>query len=326
MDYAEAGVDIEDSDEAVAALAARIGGGGGEYAGLVEYGDDVLALTTDGVGTKILVAEALDDYSTVGIDCIAMNVNDLVAMNVEPLAFVDYLVVEEPDDRVSEEIGEGLAEGAERADVRVVGGETAVMPEVVDGLDLAGSCVGTASPEDVIDGEGVEEGDALVGIPSNGVHSNGLTLARKALTGGDKEAYHEKVPYKDATIGEELLKPTRVYTEVLGVAKEYDVHGAAHITGGGFTNLERVADARFVVDSPLPTPPVFDLIQDGGEVADDEMYRTFNMGTGFVLVVPDDEADAVAEAVDGGVVGRVGEVDDDGDGSGGVVVDGIELD
>jgi len=321
MDYAEAGVDIEESDEAVAALAARIGGGDGEYAGLIEYGDDVIALTTDGVGTKILVAEAVDDYSTIGIDCVAMNVNDLIAMNVEPLAFVDYLVVEEPDDRVSEEIGEGLAEGAERAGVRVVGGETAVMPEVVDGVDLAGSCVGTASPDDVIDGSDVREGDALVGIPSNGVHSNGLTLARKALTGNDKDAYHEKVPYADATVGEVLLEPTRIYTEVLDVARDdaYGVRGTAHITGGGFTNLERVADARFVVDSPLPTPPIFDLIQERGEVAEDEMYRTFNMGTGFVLVVPEDEGGDVAEAVDGGVIGHVEEGDS-------VVVDGVELD
>ena len=318
MDYADAGVDIEESDAAVAALAARIGGGDGDYAGLIEYGDDVLALTTDGVGTKILVAEAMEDYSTVGIDCIAMNVNDLIAMNVEPLAFVDYLVVEEPDDRVSEEIGKGLAEGAERANVRVVGGETAVMPEVIDGVDLAGSCVGAASPEDVIDGEGVEEGDALVGIPSNGVHSNGLTLARKALTGGDGEAYHEEVPYRDATVGEELLKPTRIYTEVLDVAKEYDVRGTAHITGGGFTNLERVADMRFVVDSPLPSQPIFDLIQDGGDVAEDEMYRTFNMGTGFVLVVPDEEADDVADTIGGDVIGHVEEGE-------GVIVDGVEL-
>jgi phosphoribosylformylglycinamidine cyclo-ligase len=320
MDYAEAGVDIEESDEAVAALAARIGGGDGDYAGLVEHGDEVLALTTDGVGTKILVAEAMDDYSTVGIDCIAMNVNDLIAMNIEPVAFVDYLVVEEPDDRVSEEIGEGLAEGAERADVRVVGGETAVMPEIVDGVDLAGSCVGTASPEEVIDGESVEPGDALVGIPSNGVHSNGLTLARKALTGDDTEAYHKKVPYKDATVGDELLEPTRIYTEVLNVARdeEHEVSGTAHITGGGFTNLERIADARFVVDNPLPVPPVFELIQERGEVADEEMYRTFNMGTGFVLVVPEDGADNIAETVGGEVIGSVKEGE-------GVVVDSIEI-
>jgi phosphoribosylformylglycinamidine cyclo-ligase len=320
MDYADAGVDIEESDAAVAALAARIGGGEGDYAGLVEHGDEVLALTTDGVGTKILVAEAMDDYSTIGIDCIAMNVNDLIAMNVEPVAFVDYLVVEEPDDRVSEEIGEGLAEGAERADVRVVGGETAVMPEVVDGVDLAGSCVGTASPEDVIDGELVEPGDALVGIPSNGVHSNGLTLARKALTGGDADAYHKKVPYKDATVGDELLEPTRIYTEVLEVARDdaYDVRGTAHITGGGFTNLERITEARFVVDNLLPVPPIFNLIQERGEVTDKEMYRTFNMGTGFVLVVPEDEADEMAGAVGGDVIGRVEKGE-------GVVVDGVEL-
>jgi len=320
MDYADAGVDIEESDAAVAALAARIGGGDGDYAGLIEHGDEVLALTTDGVGTKILVAEAMEEYTTVGIDCIAMNVNDLVAMNVEPIAFVDYFVVEEPDDRVSEEIGEGLAEGAERANTRVVGGETAVMPEVVDGVDLAGSCVGTASPDDVIDGSRVEPGDALVGVPSDGVHSNGLTLARKALTGGDTERYHEEVPYDDATVGEELLKPTRIYTDLLGVMRDeaHDVRGTAHITGGGFTNLERVADARFVVDSPLPAQPVFDLIQDGGDVPEDEMYRTFNMGTGFVLVVPECEADDTAEAVGGDIIGSVEEGE-------GVVVDGVEL-
>jgi len=318
MDYAEAGVDIEASDDAVAALAAQIAGGGGEYAGLFEYGDEVLALTTDGVGTKILVAEAMDDFSTIGIDCVAMNVNDLVAMNVRPVAFVDYLVVDEPDDGVSEEIGRGLAEGAEHADVKVVGGETAVMPEVVKGVDLAGSCVGTASPEEVIDSERVEAGDALVGIPSNGVHSNGLTLARKALTDGDPDAYHEEVPYKDATVGEELLEPTRIYTEPLEAAEAHDVRGMAHITGGGFTNLERVADARFVVNSPLPVSPVFDLIQERGDVDEDEMYRTFNMGTGFVLVVPEEESEDVAETVDGEVVGRVEEGE-------GVEVDGVEL-
>jgi phosphoribosylformylglycinamidine cyclo-ligase len=317
MDYAEAGVDIEQSDDAVAALAAQIAGGGGEYAGLFEHGEDTLALTTDGVGTKILVAEAIDDYSTIGIDCVAMNTNDLVATGVEPLAFVDYLVVEEPDDRVSEEIGEGLAEGAKRADVTVVGGETAVMPEVVDGVDLAGSCVGAASGE-VVDGSRTEEGDALVGIPSNGVHSNGLTLARKALTDGDEEAYHETVPYSDATVGEELLEPTRIYTEPLRAISKHDVRGMAHITGGGFTNLERLSEARFVIDNPLPTQPIFDLIAERGDVEEDEMHRTFNMGTGFVLVVPNDQAEDVAATVEGEVIGKVEE-------GSGVVVDELEL-
>jgi phosphoribosylformylglycinamidine cyclo-ligase len=317
MDYAEAGVDIDESEQAVAALAARVAGGGGEYAGTFEHAGEALALTTDGVGTKILVAEAVGDYSTIGVDCVAMNTNDLVAMNAEPLAFVDYLVIEEPDDDVSAEIGEGLAEGADRAGVDVVGGETAVMPDVVDGVDLAGSCVGAANG-DVIDGSGVRPGDALVGIPSNGVHSNGLTLARKALTDNEAERYHETVPYSDATVGEELLEPTRVYTSPLEAAREHDVHGMAHITGGGFTNLERLADARFVVDDPLPAQPVFDLIADRGDVERDEMLRTFNMGTGFVLVTPQEEAKAVAETVDGRVIGRVEE-------GGGVEVDGVEL-
>ena len=317
MDYAEAGVDIDESDDAVAALAAQIAGGGGEYAGTFEHGDDTLALTTDGVGTKILVAEAVGDYSTIGVDCVAMNTNDLVAMNIEPLAFVDYLVVEEPDDDVSAEIGEGLAEGAKRAGVSVVGGETAVMPEVVDGVDLAGSCVGVANGG-IIDGESIEPGDALVGVPSNGVHSNGLTLARKALTDNKTERYHDEVPYSDATVGEELLEPTRIYTTPLEAAREHDVRGMAHITGGGFTNLERLADARFTVDDPLSTQPIFDLIAERGDVDDDEMYRTFNMGTGFVLVTPQKEAEDAAATVDGRVIGRV-------EGGSGVVVDGVEL-
>lgn len=318
MDYADAGVDIDESDEAVAALAAQIAGGGGNYAGLIEHGEDVLALTTDGVGTKILVAEAMDDYSTVGIDCIAMNVNDVVAMGVEPIAFVDYLVVDEPDDDISEEIGEGLAVGADRAGVGVVGGETAVMPEVVNGVDLAGSCVGTASPEDVIDGKDVEEGNALIGIPSNGIHSNGLTLARKALTQGDTERYHKDVPYAETTVGEKLLEPTRIYTEPLEATRKHDVCGMAHITGGGFTNLERIGDFRFVVDEPLPVPPIFDLIQKRGDVDDEEMYRTFNMGTGFVLVAPEEESEEIAETIEGKVIGHTR------DGKG-VEVDGFEI-
>ncbi|MDY7083164.1 MAG: phosphoribosylformylglycinamidine cyclo-ligase, partial [Halobacteria archaeon] len=234
MDYSDAGVDIEASDSAVGALADELDLSHGDYAGLVELGGYALGLTTDGVGTKILVAEALDDYTTVGIDCIAMNANDLIAMNVEPIAFVDYLVVEEPDKDVSREIGEGLDEGARRAGVSVVGGETAVMPEAVDGVDLAGSCLGVGEPEGVIDGSDVEVGDAVVGFPSSGIHSNGLTLARKAVK--RRYDYGDELPYDSRTIGEELLEPTRIYTEALEIADSFEVRGVAHITGGGYTN------------------------------------------------------------------------------------------
>jgi len=192
------------------------------------------------------------------------------------------------------------------------------MPEVIEGVDLAGSCVGFASPDDVIDGEGVEKGDRLIGIPSNGIHSNGLTLARKAVTQGDTEAYHEEAPYAESTVGEELLKPTRIYTEPLRAAQNHDVCGMAHITGGGFTNLERLADFGFVIENPLPVPPIFELIQKRGDVSDKEMYRTFNMGTGFVLVVPEKDSKDIAETVGGSVIGRV----EDGEC---IRVDGVKL-
>ncbi|MFP4632683.1 MAG: phosphoribosylformylglycinamidine cyclo-ligase [Halobacteriales archaeon] len=316
MDYSDAGVDVEASDAAVAALADAVDIEHGDYAGLVELDGRVLGLTTDGCGTKVLVAEAVGDYSTIGVDAVAMNANDLVAMNLRPLAFVDYLVVDEPSESLSREIGVGLRKGCESAGMRLVGGETAVMPEVVEGVDLAGSCVGVAAPDDVVDGSGVREGDAVVGLPSSGVHSNGLTLARKALT--SEFDYDDRVPYADRSVGEELLTPTRIYGDVPDVAREHDVRGMAHVTGGGFTNLSRISEHRYVVDDPLPVPEVFGLVADAGDVDRREMYRTFNMGMGFALVVEAGDADDVAEALDGSVVGYV----DDGEG---VEVDGLEV-
>ena len=316
MDYADAGVDIDASDSAVEALAGELGIYAGDYAGVMELGGLAVGLTTDGVGTKILVAEAVGDYSTIGIDCVAMNANDLIAMGLEPRAFVDYVVVEEPDDDVAAQLGEGLREGAERAGAAVLGGETAVMPEVVSGVDLAGTCMGTADPDEVIDGTAVEPGDALVGFPSSGVHSNGLTLARKAVT--RRHDYGDELPYDGRTIGEELLEPTRIYTEALAAAQQHDVHGMAHVTGGGFTNLGRIADHRFVVDDPLPIPPIFDFVKEEGDVSEEEMHRTFNMGTGFVIAAAPDAAEAIASGTDASVIGRVEEGD-------GVVVRGLEL-
>lgn len=316
MDYSDAGVDVEASESAVAALASQIDLEEGDYAGLFEMDGRVLGLSTDGVGTKVLVAEAVDDYSTIGIDCVAMNANDLIAMNLEPLAFVDYLVVEEPSDRVSREIGEGLSEGAGRAGVIVVGGETAVMPEVVNGVDLAGTCLGAADEGSVVDGSRVEHGDAVVGLPSSGVHSNGLTLARKAV---EREyGYDEPLPYGSKTVGEELLEPTRIYTEALEVADRFDVRGMAHITGGGYRNLRRISGHSYVVSDPLPIPPIFDFIKELGGVSEEEMHSTFNMGMGFALVLPDDEAEEAADRFDGEVVGYVEEGE-------GVEVRGMEL-
>ncbi len=307
LTYADAGVDIGESEAATAALVSAVDelSGTTDYAGLLDIGDRYLGLATDGVGTKLLVAEALSDYSTVGIDCIAMNVNDLVAAGIEPVAFVDYLAVDEPDEAVATQIGEGLAAGAERAEIALVGGETAVLPEVVIGLDLAGTAAGLAPKDALFDGR-AEPGDTLVGWASSGIHSNGLTLARQAATGN--HAYTDPFPGSERTVGEVLLEPTRIYTDLLDPMREHDVRGAAHVTGGGWTNLSRLGENRYLIDDPFPVPAVFEFVQEEGTVSDEEMHRTFNMGTGFVAALPEGAEDLATET-DGRVIGRVEEGD-----------------
>jgi phosphoribosylformylglycinamidine cyclo-ligase len=317
LTYSEAGVDIEESEAATAALLNAVGNVvDTEYAGLLDIGDRYLGLATDGVGTKLLVAEALEDYSTVGIDCIAMNANDLVAAGVDPVAFVDYLAVDEPSEEFSEQVGDGLASGAEEADIALLGGETAVMPDVINGLDLAGTCAGLAPKDATFDGE-ARPGDALVGFPSSGIHSNGLTLARTAVT--REYEYTDPFPHdEDRSIGEELLEPTRLYTYLVDPMRDHDVRAAAHVTGGGWTNLERMGEFHYEITDPLPAQDVFGFVQDLGNVSDEEMHRTFNMGTGFVAALPEENAEALADATDGQVVGTVEE-------GSGVAVRGLEL-
>jgi phosphoribosylformylglycinamidine cyclo-ligase len=318
LTYAEAGVDIDASEAATAALIGAAGEFEGDYAGLVDIGEQYLALATDGVGTKLLVAEAVEDYSTVGIDCMAMNVNDLVAAGVEPVAFVDYLAVEAPSEETSEQIGAGLREGAKRAGVALVGGETAVMPDVIKGLDIAGTCAGLAPKDAVFPGE-AEPGDAIVGWPSSGIHSNGLTLAREAVT-RDYEYTDPFPPNPDNSIAEELLTPTRIYTDVLGPLREHETHAAAHVTGGGWTNLTRMGAHRYEISDPFDAQPVFEFVQQEGSVDDEEMHRTFNMGTGFVAALPEADAEAVVEeSEDARIIGNVTEGEEC------VAVRGLEL-
>ncbi len=299
LTYAESGVDIHQENRSIeamkAVLTARRKGFGapmteiGHYAGLLDMGSFALAMTTDGVGSKVLIANAISKWDTVGIDCIAMNVNDLYAIGAEPIAFVDYLAVEKVDPERAAQIAIGLARGAEISNMSIVGGETASLPEIIRGFDLAGTAIGVVDKDKVVTGEKIRVGDVLVGVPSSGLHSNGYTLARRIIA-ESKYTYFDTMPGGERSIGEELLTPTRIYPEIVELVKECDVHGLAHITGSGLLKLRRISNLGFEISEPLEPQPVFRFLQEQGGVDDEEMYRTFNMGMGFLIALDESEA------------------------------------
>jgi phosphoribosylformylglycinamidine cyclo-ligase len=307
--YARAGVDQSLSGTAVAALVNVLAGiqtgrpsraalGSGHYAAVLRLDDSRgLALACDGVGTKVIVAERLGRLDTVGIDCVAMNVNDVICVGADPIAVLDYIAVEEADPAALEQMARGLRRGAEEAGVEIPGGELAVLPELIRGhpsprgFDLLGFCIGLVDLDAIVTGERIEPGDTLIGLPSSGIHSNGLTLARRALDDLDEQV-------DGRTVGDLLLEPTAIYAMAIRelLASGIDVRGLAHITGDGFLNLLRLeADVGYRIDSPLTVPLVFELIAERGGAEPAELYEVFNMGCGFCCVVPAGDADAAVE-------------------------------
>jgi phosphoribosylformylglycinamidine cyclo-ligase len=321
-EYARAGVDTSRAERAVAGLVdvlrridpgrpSRAVLGSGHYANVLRIDDRTgIALSTDGVGSKVIVAEQL------GIDCIAMNVNDVICVGAEPMAVLDYIAVEEAEPEMLRQIAEGLRAGAELAAVEIPGGELAQLPELIRGhpsprgFDLVGACFGTVALDSIVTGARVAPGDAVVGIPSSGVHSNGLTLARRALPDLD-----ERPPeLGGATVGDTLLEPTVIYVRAvmdLLLRSGVDVRGLAHITSGGLLNLLRLeADVGYDIAEPLPRLPIFELIAARSGAADSELLEVFNMGCGFCCVVPADQTDVAVELLDShhsgsAVIGRV---------------------
>jgi phosphoribosylformylglycinamidine cyclo-ligase len=300
--YAKAGVDQGAADSAVAGLVRALGAIQlgrpsaqvplpGHYASVIKIDERTgIALSTDGVGTKLVIAEGLGRYDSVGIDCVAMNVNDVICVGAEPLAMLDYIAIERADPEVCEEIGVGLARGAELAGIEIPGGELAQLGQLVRGVDVSGACFGTVALDAIVDGSAVEPGDVVIGLPSSGLHSNGYTLARSALA--DISLDDDRL---GRPLGDVLLEPTEIYVKPIVelLRSPVDVRGLAHITSGGTGNLLRLAaDVGYEIDDPLPVPPVFGLIQERGEVSDEEMHEVFNMGCGFCVVVPaaDEEA------------------------------------
>ncbi|MBE0418049.1 MAG: phosphoribosylformylglycinamidine cyclo-ligase [Coriobacteriia bacterium] len=279
----------------------------GYFAAVLDLGHGRgLAISTDGVGTKILVAQELGKYDTIGIDCVAMNVNDVICVGAEPISMVDYIAVDRGDPDFLEQIGRGLLRGAEESSINIPAGEIAQLGSMIAhagdgvGFDLVGTCVGTVELDSIIIGQDLQPGDLVFGIRSHGVHSNGLTLARAALIAEGGLSLGTYVEEFGRTVGEELLEPTRIYVKEAAAIRNSDIKPKAlvHITSDGFLNLTRVERPVGYVLESLPEPhPVFSLIQRLGRVPLEEMYRVFNMGIGLCVVVAGSDADKLKAAL-----------------------------
>jgi phosphoribosylformylglycinamidine cyclo-ligase len=304
--YKEAGIDTAEADTGLHRLIRRIeatwpkqGLGRvllptGYFANVIEMDGAGLALCTDGVGSKTIIADRLRKYDTIGIDCIAMNVNDMICVGAKPLSLVDYIAVDQVDADMLDAIAVGLSEGASMAGISVSGGEIAQLKDIVKGFDLVGMAAGKVDLDKVLCGKDVADGDIVIGVRSSGVHSNGLSLARKAFFEEHKLGLEHKFDDLDVTLGEELLRPTDIYVpeamEILECIK--GVKALINITGDGLLNLTRVhADFGFEIDNLIEPQPIFSLIQHHAGVPDNEMFETFNMGIGFCYIVDPASAD-----------------------------------
>ncbi len=312
--YENAGVSVEAGYEVVKRIKSHVArtdrlgvvSGIGGFGGLFDlaslnYKEPVLISGTDGVGTKLVIAKLMGKHDTIGVDCVAMCVNDVLAQGAQPLFFLDYIACGKNDPAVLEQVVSGVADGCVQAGAALIGGETAEMPGMYDEdeYDLAGFTVGCVERSKIVDGSAIAEGDVLIGLPSTGVHSNGFSLVRKALFEQAGYTVETRLPeLGDRTLGDVLLTPTKIYVKALMPLFEADlVHGVAHITGGGFIeNVPRMLPEGLAARIELgswPVPPIFDVIERTGDVDHMEMFNIFNMGIGMVVAVPADREDEV---------------------------------
>jgi phosphoribosylformylglycinamidine cyclo-ligase len=304
--YKETGVDTAEADAGLGHIVRRVKGTWprqgmgrvllpiGYFANVIEMDGVGVALCTDGVGSKTIIAELMRKYDTIGIDCIAMNVNDMICVGAKPLSLVDYIAIEHADAAMLDAIAMGLCEGARMANISISGGETAQLKDIVKGFDLVGMAVGRVDLDKVLCGRDVAEGDIVIGVRSSGVHSNGLSLARRAFFDNQKFEIDHKFEDLNVTLGEELLRPTDIYVpEAMEILESVQgVKALINITSDGLLNLARVhADIGFEIDRLIEPHPIFSLIQYHAGVSDSEMFEVFNMGIGFCYVVDSGVAD-----------------------------------
>ena len=292
----------------------------GYFANVIDVGGIGLAICSDGVGSKSIIAQMMNRYDTIGIDCVAMNVNDAICVGARPISMVDYIAIEKADAEILGAIAIGLTEGAKQAGISISGGEIAPLKDVVRGFDLVGMAVGIVPLDRIITGRDLVPGDVVIGLESSGIHSNGLTLARHVFFERAKLSIEHVFPELGIPLGEELLRPTLIYVpEILDVIKNIRaVKALINITGDGLLNLPRVdAKVGFLIDDLPPVPRIFRLIQQYGDVDNSEMFEVYNIGVGFCVLVAEDDADPVLSILQrhgrrARVIGRV--IEDEGKG------------
>ncbi|WP_303862908.1 phosphoribosylformylglycinamidine cyclo-ligase [Alkalibaculum bacchi] len=314
--YKDAGVNIEAGYESVERIKKHVkktfsknvisdlGSFGGLFALPSGYNNPVLVSGTDGVGTKLVISEKMDKHDTIGIDCVAMCVNDIICQGAKPLFFLDYIACGKNNPERIEQIVAGVAEGCIQSEASLIGGETAEMPDMYteDEYDIAGFAVGIVDREKIITGQNIKEGDVVLGIPSSGIHSNGFSLVRKLFFNHSQFSLDQYIQEFGATLGETLLTPTKIYYHsTFKAITENNIKGISHITGGGFyENIPRIIPQGLTANiykSRIPKLPVFEMMQKLGNLEDDDMYSTFNMGIGFAMVVSPEEVDAVVRSI-----------------------------
>ncbi|PAB59271.1 phosphoribosylformylglycinamidine cyclo-ligase [Anaeromicrobium sediminis] len=323
--YKDAGVDVLEGQRAVnmmkkhinKTLSSSVLTGIGGFSGLFELDLEgikkpVLVSGTDGVGTKLKLAFMMDKHDTIGIDCVAMCVNDILCQGAKPLFFLDYVATGNLKAEKVEQIVKGIADGCVQAGTSLVGGETAEMPDFYadEEYDLAGFTVGVVDKDKIITGERIEDGDVLVAIPSSGIHSNGYSLVRKVFFKDNNYDLNDHMDELGTTLGEALLTPTRIYAkECAQIFPKYDVKGVCHVTGGGFyENIPRIIPERFGVKinkGSWNVPAIFNVIMNVGNISEEEMYGTFNMGVGLILVVSKEDSEKIANELECHVIGEV---------------------